>query len=194
MKLDILTKLTKDTFSIELFEIIFPQIKKIKSFSNLNEFAKIKVKEKDFIFLLSVLIIDGTDNTDYFIFKFNLSKEDRKRLKIIDNFYKDKITTNSFTEKNLNKFFYYHGKQSVIDILSYRLFHMKKIDKKLHDYIDEFQSKIAPVMPVNAKFLMDKYNFSEGKNIGIKLKDIEEEWIKNNFNLTNKQIDKIISR
>ena len=41
---------------------------------------------------------------------------------------------------------------------------------------------------------MDKYNFSEGKNIGIKLKDIEEEWIKNNFNLTNKQIDKIISR
>ena len=71
---------------------------------------------------------------------------------------------------------------------------MKKIDKKLYDYIDEFQSKISPIMPVNAKFLMDKYNFSEGKNIGIKLKDIEEEWIKNNFNLTNKQIDKIISR
>ena len=123
-----------------------------------------------------------------------LSKEDQKRLKIIDNFYKEKITTNSFTEKNLNKYFYYHGKQSVIDILSYRLFHMKKIDKKLYDYIDEFQSKISPIMPVNAKFLMDKYNFSEGKNIGIKLKDIEEEWIKNNFNLTNKQIDKIISR
>ena len=194
MKLDILTKLSEDKFSIELFEIISPQIKKIKLFSNLNEFAKIKIKEKDFVFLLSVLIIDGTDNTDYFIFKFNLSKEDQKRLKIIDNFYKDKITTNSFTEKNLNKYFYYHGKQSVIDILSYRLFHMKKIDKKLYDYIDEFQSKISPIMPVNAKFLMDKYNFSEGKNIGIKLKDIEEEWIKNNFNLTNKQIDKIISR
>ena len=194
MKLDILTKLSEDKFSIELFEIIFPQIKKIKLFSNLNEFAKIKIKEKDFVFLLSVLIIDGTDNTDYFIFKFNLSKEDQKRLKIIDNFYKDKITTNSFTEKNLNKYFYYHGKQSVIDILSYRLFHMKKIDKKLYDYIDEFRSKISPIMPVNAKFLMDKYNFSEGKNIGIKLKDIEEEWIKNNFNLTNKQIDKIISR
>ena len=194
MKLDILTKLSEDKFSIELFEIIFPQIKKIKLFSNLNEFEKIKIKEKDFVFLLSVLIIDGTDNTDYFIFKFNLSKEDQKRLKIIDNFYKDKITTNSFTEKNLNKYFYYHGKQSVIDILSYRLFHMKKIDKKLYDYIDEFQSKISPIMPVNAKFLMDKYNFSEGKNIGIKLKDIEEEWIKNNFNLTNKQIDKIISR
>ena len=99
MKLDILTKLSEDKFSIELFEIIFPQIKKIKLFSNLNEFAKIKIKEKDFVFLLSVLIIDGTDNTDYFIFKFNLSKEDQKRLKIIDNFYKDKITTNS-SQKN----------------------------------------------------------------------------------------------
>ena len=50
IKSNLLTKLSKDKFSIELFEIIFPQIKNIKIFSKLNDFAKSKIKELDFIF------------------------------------------------------------------------------------------------------------------------------------------------
>ena len=45
------------------------------------------------------MIIDGTDNADYFIYKFNISKKDQKRLKLIDNFYKEKITSNLFRKK-----------------------------------------------------------------------------------------------
>ena len=105
VKSNVMTKLSKDKFSLQLFEIIFPQIKNIKIFSNPNIFAQKKIIEADFIFLLSVLIIDGTDNADYFIYKFNLSKKDQNRLKIIDNFYKDKVTAKSFLESNLNKIF-----------------------------------------------------------------------------------------
>ena len=194
VKSNILTKLSNDELSVELFQNIFPQIKKINLFSNPNPFAKIKLKEADFIFLLSVLIIDGSDNTDYFIYKFNISKKDQKRLKIIDNFYKEKITTKSFSEKNLNKVFHYHGKQSAVDILSYRIFTSKKVDKKLLNLISEFQSKFFPTMPISGKDLMEKYNLPEGKNLGNKLKIIEEEWINNNFELTDKQINKIINR
>ena len=194
VKSNILTKLSNDELSVELFQNIFPQIKKINLFSNPNPFVKIKLKEADFIFLLSVLIIDGSDNTDYFIYKFNISKKDQKRLKIIDNFYKEKITTKSFSEKNLNKVFHYHGKQSVVDILSYRIFTSKKVDKKLFNLINEFQSKIFPTMPISGKDLMEKYNFPEGKNLGNKLKIIEEEWVNNNFELTDRQINKIINR
>jgi poly(A) polymerase len=194
VKSHILTKLSKDKFSVELFEIIFPQIKKIKIFSNPNFFAKTKLQEANFIFLLSLLIIDGSDNTDYFIFKFNISKKDQKRLKIIDNFYKQKITTTSFSEKNLNKFFYFHGKEAVIDVLSFRLFSLKKVDKSLLNFIDIFKSKILPTMPVGAKLLMEKYHIPEGKTLGNKLKLIEEEWVNNNFQLTEKQINKIINR
>ncbi len=194
VKSNILTKLSKDKFSLELFENIYPQIKKIKFFSNPNRFAQTKILEADFIFLLSVLIIDGSDNADYFIYKFNISKKDQKRLKIIDNFYANKITVKSFSEKNLDKFFYYHGKQSVIDILSYRLFTLKKVDKVLLNFISKFQSKMLPVMPISAKVLMERYDIPEGKNIGNKLKILEEEWVNNNFELTNKQINKIISR
>ena len=191
-KSNIVTKLSKDKFSLEIFEIIFPQIKKIKLFSNLNKFAQMKVIEADFIFLLSVLIIDGSDNADYFIYKFNISKKDQKRLKAIDNFYKEKISIKSFSLKKLNKIFYYHGKQSVLDILSYRLFTTKKSEKNLLDYIDHFGSKVLPIMPIGAKVLMEKFNIPEGKNLGNKLKIIEEEWVNNNFQLTDQQINKII--
>ena len=192
-KYKVLTKLSKDKLSLELFNIIFPEIKMIKHFTKLNTFAEKKVKEGDFIFLLSLLIIDGTDNTDYFIYKFNISKKDQRRLKIIDQFFKKKITATSFSEKNLNKFFYFYGKEAVIDVLSYRLFFQKKIDKNLLNFIKLFQSKILPTMPIGAKTLMEKYDIPEGKNLGNKLKLIEEEWVNNNFQLSPKQIERIIN-
>jgi len=192
-KSNILTKLSKDKFSLELFEIIFPQFKNFKLFSNPNSFAKTKIEESDFIFLLSVLIIDKTDNADYFIYKFNIPKKDQKRLKIIHDFYKDKITSKTFLENNLNKIFYYKGKEAVIDILSFKIFTSRKIDQNILKIIEQFQSKDLPTMPVGAKFLMEKYQIQEGKSLGAKLKNIEEEWVDNNFKLSEKQIDKIIN-
>tara|TARA_A100000164_G_scaffold342154_1_gene339448 strand:- start:2220 stop:3494 length:1275 start_codon:yes stop_codon:yes gene_type:complete len=191
---NILIKLHNDKFSLEIFEIIFPEIKNLNIISNPNFFAKKKLDEGDFIFLLSLLIIDISDNIDYFIYKFNISKDDQKRLKNIASFYKEKINIKSFSENNLNKIMYYNGKQSVLDILSYRLFSQKKADKKLLSLIEKFQSKILPKIPITAKILMEKYAMQEGRTLGKKLKIIEEEWVKNNFQISNKQIDKIISR
>ena len=193
VKSHILIKLSKDKFSVELFEVIFPQIKKIKLFSNPNAFAKKKLQEADFVFLLSIVIIDGSDNADYFIYKFNISKKNQRRLKLIDKFYNEKITATSFSVKNLNKFFYFHGKESVIDILSYRLFSLKKNDEKLLNFINIFKYKVLPTMPIGAKLLMEKYDIPEGKILGKTLKMIEEEWVNNNFQLSEKQINKIIN-
>ena len=194
VKSKVLIQLSKDKFSLELFKIIFPQLKNIEIFSNLNNYAKSKIKESDFIFILSLLLIDGTDNTDYFLYKFNISKKDQKRLKVINNFYKEKVTSKTFSEKNLNKVFYYKGKQSLIDILSFRVFKSKKIDTKIMKLIEQFQSKNLPTMPVGAKLLMEKYQIPEGKTLGTKLKIIEEEWVDNDFNLSEKEIHKILSR
>ena len=55
-KYKVLTKLSKDKLSLELFNIIFPEIKMIKHFTKLNTFAEKRVEEADFIFLLSLLI------------------------------------------------------------------------------------------------------------------------------------------
>ncbi len=194
LKFDVLISLAKDKFSSRLFEIIFPQIKNIRFFVNPNNFVKEKIKEGDFIFLLSVLIVDGTDNVEYFLYKYNISKKDQKRLGVIDNFYRNKITSQSFSERELNKILYYHGKQSVLDILNYRIFTSKKAEKKYLDLIEKFRTKVLPKIPIQAITLKEKYDIPEGKNLGKKLKMIEEEWIDNNFQLTEKQITDLINR
>jgi hypothetical protein len=40
---------------------------------------------------------------------------------------------------------------------------------------------------------MSKYNISEGKLLGNKLKIIENEWVKNNFQITDKEIENIVN-
>ena len=51
-----------------------------------------------------------------FLYKFNISKKNQKRIKVVDYFYKEKINLNSFTINNMNKVFYYSGKQACLDI------------------------------------------------------------------------------
>ena len=188
-----LEKLSKDKLSLEIFSIIFPELKDINFFSKLSLTQKDLLKENDFIFLLSLILIDDTDNVDYFLYKFNNSNKDQKRLKLIDNFYKEKINSKSFSLDKMNKIFYYHGKQTVIDILNYRIIKNKKLDENLIDMITLFQNKDKPIMPVNADLLMTKYNIPEGKQLGIKLKSIEQEWVNNNFKISDQQIDNIIN-
>ena len=98
-------KLFKDKESLELIEIIFPQLKNLERFKKLNSYANDNLLKIDFIFLLSLMIVDGTDNTDYFLYKFNISKKDQKRLKLIDLFYKEKINIKTLLKKILIRFF-----------------------------------------------------------------------------------------
>ena len=185
-------KLFKDKESLELIEIIFPQFKNLKKFKKLNSYAVDNLFKIDFIFLLSLMIIDETDNTDYFLYKFNLSKKDQKRLKLIDNFYKKKVKITKLTEKNFNKIFYFNGKQAVIDIINFKLFTSNKVEKRLIQLIKVYQDKLIPTMPIDATILMTKYNIPEGKMLGNKLKLIEEIWVNNSFNISDKQVRKIV--
>ena len=102
VNLNSLEKLSKDQLICSLVSIIFPELKNLNTFFKLTSRNKTILKEKDFIFLLALMIIDNTDNADYFLYKYNISKKDQKRLKIIDNFYKEKINKNSFSENNIN--------------------------------------------------------------------------------------------
>ena len=112
----------KDKISLELLEIIFPQLKNLQNFKKLNSYGLKNLSKIDFIFLISLLIVDGTDNVDYFIYKFNISKKDQKRLKVIDSFYKENVSITNFTEKNFNKIFYFNGRQAALDIINFKLF------------------------------------------------------------------------
>ena len=191
-KLDTLEKLINEKLSLELILIIFPELKNYNIFNKLNSEKRNVLREVDFIFLLSLMIIDESDNVDYFLYKYNLSKRDQKRIKIIHNFFKDNFYLKKFTQYNFNEYFYYKGNQAVLDILRFKVIKSKKIDKSLIGLLEHYKNKSIPKMPIGADLLMKKYNIPEGKQLGVKLKKIEAEWVKNNFTISDKQVENII--
>ena len=190
---DHLDKLHKDKFGLELLELIFPELKNIKSILKLFKNKRKLFNDLDFIFILSLMIIDGTDNLDYFLYKYNISNKDQKRIRIIDNFFKEKNEPKYLNENKLNKILYYNGKQAVLDILNYKIIKSKKSDKELIDLQELFRRKTLPNLPIEASLLMSKYKIPEGKQLGIMLKLIEEEWVKNNFKISDKKIESIVN-
>ena len=99
----------------------------------------------------------------------------------------------TFSEKNLNKIFYLNGKEAVLDVIYFKVFKSSKVDGDLINLIDNFKDKEIPLMTVKANMLMEKYNIPEGKELGSKLKAIEEVWINNNFKISDREVQKIVS-
>jgi len=187
------TKLAKDKDSLEIISLIFPQLKNISLFSKLNSFALKNIANVDFILLLSLMIIDGTDNVDYFIYKYNLSKKDQKRLLFLNKFYSKKVNRSLFSEKNLDKILYFNGREALNDIIYFKIFLSKKVDDNLIKLIKIFKEKEIPVLPLKANTLIEKYQIPEGIELGKKLKAIEEIWSNNNFKISEKEIQKIVN-
>ena len=184
-------KLSKDNFSLEILLLVFPELINIKIFENLNNYAQNNISRQDFIFLLSLMIVDNTNNVDYFFYKFNVSNEAKKRINFIKNFISQNYDKKYFSENNLWKIFYIHGKQHLLDIINFKLYTSKNLDKKLVKLKDLFISKSKPEFPIKAQSLIEEFNLKEGIELGRKLKEIENLWIENNFNISKKQIEKI---
>ena len=59
----------------------------------------------------------------------------------------------------------------------------------LKKYFIEFK---IPVIPIKAKDLIKQFNLKEGKLLGSILKEIEEQWLNNNFKISNNEIEDIV--
>ena len=186
-------RLFEDKECLEIINLSFPQLKNISVLKKLNSFAKQEFRKVDFVFLVSLMVIDGTDNADYFVYKFNISKKDQKRIIFLNNFFSKNITKKSFSEKNLNKIFYFNGVGAINDLLYFRIFKSNTVDPYFLQLIKNFNKKEVPIMPFKANFLMEKYNIPEGKELGGKLKLIEETWCDNNFQISDAEVQKIIN-
>ena len=185
-------KLSKDKFCQEIISLIFPQLIKMSIFQNINDHSKKIIEQKDFIFLISLMIIDNTDNSEYFIYKYNISNEDKKRIRFLSNIYSKNLDKDLFKEKNLWKIFYFNGKNSLIDLINFQIFQNKKLDKKLIQLKNFFNNQEVPKLEIGAKTLIEKFNYKEGKELGEKLKEIEKFWIENSFKISDQELKKIV--
>ena len=185
-------KLPKDKFCLEIINLIFPQLKNILTFKNIKNHAKEVIKSNDFIFLISLMIIDETDNSEYFLYKFNISSENKKRIRFLNNIFSKPLDKNLFSKKNLWKILYFHGNQHLNDLINFKIVKNKKVDNKIIKIKKFFNNQSAHKFNIKAKDLIEKFNMKEDRELGQKLKEIETFWIDNSFKITDKQIEKII--
>ncbi len=192
LKLDNFLKLFKNKISCELFSLIFPQLKNFKKLSKLSKPLEKILKNKSLNFVISFLVIDETDNSDYFVYKYNLPNELKDKINFLKNNSLNKNSTEIFNKKELQKIFYYQGKSSTIDLIDFNLLYSKQ-SKKLLELKTYFEKLDKPEFPIKAQLLINDYGLKEGRELGQKLKNLEMKWIENNFNLSKKDMEKVLS-
>ena len=192
LKLDNFLKLFKNKTSCELFSLIFPQLKNFKKLSKLSKPQEKILKNKSLNFVISFLVIDETDNSDYFVYKYNLPNELKDKINFLKNNLLNTDSTKIFNKKDLQKIFYYEGKSSTIDLIDFNLLYFKQ-SKKLSELKTYFEKLDKPEFPIKAQLLINDYGLKEGRELGQKLKNLEMKWIENNFNLSKKDMEKVLS-
>ena len=145
-----------------------------------------------FEFVLSLLLIDKTEDCEYSIYKYNLSNKEKDKINLLNSIYSEEPNRDFFKKENLTKIVLKYGKENLIDILDFRILTTSKNQNLILDLKNYFIKFEIPVMPIKAKDLIEKFNLKEGKLLGLILKEVEEQWLNNNFKISNSQIEDII--
>jgi len=185
-----LFKLNKDDFSNDVISLVFPQFINLNLLTKLDKNNQKTLLDKSFDFLLAFLVIDETDNSDYFLYKFKTSNETKKKINFLKKSFLESGEKNYFSKKNLEKIFYFNEKSDVLDLIDFELLKSKKNKKKLIELKKYFIKTEKPVFPVKAKNIMEKFDLKEGRELGQKLKYLEDLWVNNSFNISDKEIEK----
>ena len=143
-------------------------------------------------FLLSLLLIDKSEDCDYFIYKYNLSNKEKDKISFLNLIFSEDSNKDYFTRENLSKILLKHGIENLLDILDFKILTTKKNKNSLIDLKKYFLEFEIPVMPIKARDLIEKFDLKEGKLLGSILRDIEEHWLNNNFKISNNEIEKIV--
>ena len=186
--LENLFNLFSNTISKEIVINIFPQFKyyeRLKILNGLNQ----KLKSKyDVHLILALLILDKSNDHEYFCYKYKTSNIIKSRFKNISVNFENFKTKKFYSEENIKKLIYLSSKDYVRDLLLFSICTNDKIKiltiEALLDYVDVCE---IPKFPVSGDYLKE-HGYETGQALGKKLKSLEEKWIENNFVIDKKQL------
>ena len=180
--------------SKEIILNIFPQFKyyeRLKIFDSLN--IKLRAKYDSYL-ILALLILDQTNNYEYFCHKYKTSNSIKNRFKNISINFENLKNKKFYSEENIKKLIYLSNKDYVRDLLLFSICINNKIKilniEKLIDYIANCE---IPKFPISGEYLK-KHGYETGQELGKKLKSLEEKWIANNFILEEEVIKKSLKK
>ena len=174
----------------EIFSKIFPELKHLQRLKRLIEIKKIIKLDKKI--LLTTLLIDDTDNQEYFAYKYNVPNELKRELNLYNKNFSLFIKNKNLFSDDLNKNIYIYGKNHLI-FLNTILFTANP-NFTISDYLkinNIIVNYKTPKFPIDGRYLM-RNGMKEGEALGKVLKILEKEWMTNGFKVSKDRVKEII--
>ena len=174
----------------KIFNLIFPEFENLKRLEKLNQINNLSQLSKTL--LLSILLIDDKNSHEYFCHKYNVSNNIKDKLKLFDKNLRLVKENKEFFNKDLEKNIYLYDKNHLINLNILNFVISSKI--KLNNFSETLKRIIRSKtykFEIDGKYLM-KYGMQEGSLMGKALKEIEREWMTNNFKISKERIKEII--
>ena len=189
-----LHKLFLKNQSKDIILSIFPLFKYYERLEIINGLTQELRNMYDYFLVLALLIMDKSNDYEYFCHKYRISNKIKNRFKYIAKNYENVKRKNFFSEENIKKEIYLSSKNNVIDLLLFSTCINKGLEpfdiEKLIKYIKIYK---VPKFPISGDYLKER-GYESGQELGKKLKLLEEEWIKNNFVLDKKLLEKSLNK
>jgi len=178
----------------EIILSIFPQFQHHKRLKIKNSLEKKLANQYDTCLILAILILDGSNEYEYFCYKFKVSNNIKKRLKNINDNYENLKNKKFYSEENIKRLIYLFSKKDVIDLLLFSACEIGKDEKiNISELINNVNTSKIPKFPISGNDLK-KYGYKSGEELGKKLKFLEDKWIDNNFVIDNKTVEKYLGK
>jgi len=174
----------------EIFLMIFPEFLYLNRLERLKKICKFYNINRDL--LLAVLLIDNKYNDEYFCHKYNVSSKIKETLKKLSRNHIEVTKNKNFFDKELIRNIYFYGKEHLIflNIINFSINSKIKIDE-FSKILNKVLKSNIPKLYVNGDYLK-KNGMKEGESLGKVLKEIEIEWVNNNFKISNERIKDLI--
>ena len=174
----------------EIFSLIFPEFENLKRLDRLVKICDYTQVNREL--LLAVLLIDENNNHEYFVHKYNVSNNIKENLNLYAKNLKLLKGNKNFFKKDLKKNIYLNNKNYLVNlnIINYVInekYNFKDFSETLKNILESKTQKF----PIDGKYLMNN-GMKQGSQMGKVLKKVEEEWIKNDFQISEDQMKEII--
>ena len=143
--------------------------------------------------LLSILLMDETNDYEYFFHKYKISNKIKDNLIILNKGFKDFKSNKDFFKKDIKNNLYKYNLNNIEILYVLNILDKKKITKLDLNYLKELPRISIPKFPYDGKFLISR-GLKEGKNLGVILREVEKHWLGNDFYITNKELETIVNK
>ena len=189
-----LSSLFSNRTSNEIIVNIFPQLKyyeRLKIFETLNQKLKLKYDNN---LILALLILDESNDYEYFCHKYKTSNVIKSRFKNISENFESLKNKKFYTEENIKKLIYFSNKNYVKDLMLFSICtNTQTKNFSVESLVDYVNICKIPKFPVSGDYLK-QHGYKTGQTLGKKLKSLEEKWIENNFVIDKKMLEKSLGK